>query len=124
MVIDPASRDKASGIHDADLPREFLRRCQDRCGQRDVCMASDSVASNSSVASDSSVASASAAIACVASASVPPRHDKAHVAPHSVQLPAVLGVRSQREAPERTDARACERTDKRIRRASEKKLLA
>jgi hypothetical protein len=99
-VIGPASLDRASELHGAELPRKFLRHCQYRCGQRDLCMAS------ASVASDSSVASASAAIACVASASVPPQHDRAHVAPHSVQLPAVLGVRSQREAPERTDARA------------------
>ena len=102
--------DRASELHGAELPREFLRHCQYRCGQRDLCMASASVASDSSVASASAafacVASASAAIACVASASEPPRHDRAHVAPHSVQLPAVLGVRSQREAPDRTDARA------------------
>ena len=84
MVIDPASQDRASGLHGAELPREFFRRCQDRCGQRDICMASASVASDSLVGSDSSVASAYAANASVASASVPPRHNKAHVALHSV----------------------------------------
>ena len=113
MVIGPASLDRASELHGAELPREFLRHCQYRCGQRDLCMTS------ASVASDSSVASASAAIACAASASVPPRHDRAHVAPHSVQLPASVSDLSEKLRKERMLG-----PDKRIRRASEKKLLA
>jgi hypothetical protein len=51
VVVGPASRYMASGLHSAESPREFLRRCQDRCDQRDLAMASDIVASASSVAS-------------------------------------------------------------------------